>query len=173
MLGESIAKEHSKVYKSDRLAILANQFILKAQDKGAIHAQPYQHVIASLSPIFSEINKNKIIIIVSLPSPPKTAKARRYLSFPLIFLFVYSSKKVREAYILIKMLQENSPLILIYLNFKGLAQIIRHLLCYLGIDFVDVLLDCVEEQKKILPKIIFDTLKGLKIDKNMLPILVH
>lgn len=71
------------------------------------------------------------------------------------------------------MLQENSPLILIYLNFKGLAQIIRHLLCYLNIPFVDVLLDCVEEQKKILPKMIFDTLKGLKIDKTMLPILVH
>jgi hypothetical protein len=46
-------------------------------------------------------------------------------------------------------------------------------MCYLHLPFVDVLLDCIEEQKKLLPKEIFETLRGLKIDKTQLPILVH
>lgn len=66
-----------------------------------------------------------------------------------------------------------SPLILIYLDFKGMAQVARHLLCYLDIEFVDVLLDKLEEQRNSLPACIFQRLKGVKIDKTMLPILIH
>jgi hypothetical protein len=71
------------------------------------------------------------------------------------------------------MQQEDCPIVLVYLNFRGLAQIARHLLCYLDLPFVDVLLDCIDEQRKTLPKTVLETLRGIKIDKSKLPVLVH
>ena len=50
---------------------------------------------------------------------------------------------------------DESPLILVYFNFKGMAQVARHLLCYIGIPFVDILLDRLDEQRKTLPASIF------------------
>jgi hypothetical protein len=70
-------------------------------------------------------------------------------------------------------MEDSSPLLLIYLNFKGMAHVTRHLLCFLGVPFIDVLLDRLEEQRKTLPACVFDTLKGLKIDKTLLPVVVH
>lgn len=50
---------------------------------------------------------------------------------------------------------ENPPVVLIYFDFKGMAHVARHLLCYLGVPFVDVLLDRLEEQRKTLPPSVF------------------
>ena len=57
-------------------------------------------------------------------------------------------------YIILTML-ENPPVVLIYFDFKGMAHVARHLLCYLGVPFVDVLLDRLEEQRKTLPPSVF------------------
>lgn len=71
------------------------------------------------------------------------------------------------------LLNMDSPIILIYFSFRGLGQVARHLLSYLNLEFVDILLDRIDEQRKELPTSIFENLKGLKIDKTMLPILIH
>lgn len=71
------------------------------------------------------------------------------------------------------MQQENCPIVLVYFDFRGLAQIARHLLCYLDVPFVDVLLDCLDEQRKTLPKSVLEALRGVKIDSSKLPVLVH
>lgn len=54
-----------------------------------------------------------------------------------------------------------------------MAQVARHLLCFLDVFFIDVLLDRLEEQRKTLPACVFESLKGLKIDKSKLPVLIH
>lgn len=40
-----------------------------------------------------------------------------------------------------KPLEEEVPLLLIYYNFRGIGQIVRYLLCYLNIPFLDIMLD--------------------------------
>jgi len=54
-----------------------------------------------------------------------------------------------------------------------MAHVSRHLLCYLNLPFHDVLLDIFQEQKQRLPANVLERLKGTKIDKNDLPILIH
>lgn len=50
------------------------------------------------------------------------------------------------------MLQESScTLLLVYYNFKGLAQTVRHFLCYLDLPFLDIHLDRFQEQRQQLP----------------------
>jgi hypothetical protein len=37
--------------------------------------------------------------------------------------------------------RSNLPILLIYYNFRGIGQMIRYLLVYLNIDFIDIMLD--------------------------------
>ena len=67
----------------------------------------------------------------------------------------------------------NSPLILIYLNFKGYAQIIRYLLRYLEIPYTEIFLDYYDKQKKTLSDEVKEILKGKAIIQNDLPAIIR
>lgn len=68
--------------------------------------------------------------------------------------------------------EKQSPLVLVYFKIRGKLQPIRNLCCYLGLTFQEVHLEN-EDTKKKLPEETKKTLKGLKVDKSLLPILVH
>jgi hypothetical protein len=62
-------------------------------------------------------------------------------------------------------------LVLVYYRVRGKLQPIRNLLFYLALPFVEIHLDD-EEQKKSLPEEAVNCLKGVRIDKSSLPLLV-
>ena len=68
--------------------------------------------------------------------------------------------------------QPLKPLIFVYLNLRGKMQPIRNLISYLGLPFVEVHID-EEDQKKKLSEDVKANLRGLKIDKTSLPLLVY
>lgn len=51
-------------------------------------------------------------------------------------------------------------------------QPIRNLVLYLNVPFIEVHLDD-EQQKKTLPEEVLKSLKGLRIEKSLLPLLVY
>lgn len=64
------------------------------------------------------------------------------------------------------LLNEQSPIILVYYDFKGLGHLVRQLLCYLDLPFVNIHLDKIEEQRKYLSPEVIAILRGAKINKN-------
>lgn len=63
------------------------------------------------------------------------------------------------------------PLVFVYYRVRGKMQPIRNLVLYLGLSFVEVHLDD-EQQRKSLPEHVIHSLKGVRIDKSLLPLLV-
>lgn len=47
--------------------------------------------------------------------------------------------------------KKDVPVLLIYYNFRGIGQMVRYLLCYLNIPFLDIMLDEYETQRSTLP----------------------
>ena len=68
--------------------------------------------------------------------------------------------------------QPMKPLILIYFKLRGKMQSIRNLVSYLGLPFFEVFIDD-QDQKNNIPEDIRSSLRGLKIDKGSLPLLVY
>ena len=64
------------------------------------------------------------------------------------------------------------PLILVYLKLRGKLQPIRNLISYLGLPLAEIHIDD-DEQKKKLSEEVKANLRGLKIDKSSLPMLVY
>lgn len=64
------------------------------------------------------------------------------------------------------------PLVLVYFKVRGKMQPIRNLVLYLNVPFIEVHLDD-EQQKKTLPEQVLKSLKGLRIEKSLLPLLVY
>jgi hypothetical protein len=65
------------------------------------------------------------------------------------------------------------PILLIYYNFKGIGQMIRYLLCYLEIPFIDIFLDEYDKQKLTLPNEVLQALKSKCINRCNLPAIIH
>jgi hypothetical protein len=68
---------------------------------------------------------------------------------------------------------EEPPIILVYYKFRGMAQMVRHLLCYLNLPFQDIYIEQYQKQKLFLSTTILNRLKGVKINVNDLPLLIH
>jgi len=64
------------------------------------------------------------------------------------------------------------PLILVYLRLRGKMQPIRNLISYLGLPMVEVYIG-EDDQNKKLSEDVKANLRGLKIDKTSLPLLVY
>ena len=47
--------------------------------------------------------------------------------------------------------ENNTPIILFYYNFRGKLQPIRTLLTYLQLTYIELHIECLEEEKKLLP----------------------
>lgn len=67
---------------------------------------------------------------------------------------------------------QHMPLILIYYKIRGKAQVIRTLLCYLSINFVELHLELIEAEKQQPEEWIINQLKQGPINKTKLPLLV-
>jgi hypothetical protein len=63
-------------------------------------------------------------------------------------------------------------LVLVYYKVRGKMQPIRNLLCYLAQPFVEVFWGD-EEQNKSLPKEAKEALRGVRIEKASLPLMVY
>lgn len=66
----------------------------------------------------------------------------------------------------------NSPLVLVYFKVRGKLQPIRNLCSHLGLSYIEVHMEN-DDTKKKLPEETKRTLRGLKIEKSLLPVLVH
>lgn len=64
------------------------------------------------------------------------------------------------------------PILLIYYNFRGIGQMIRYLLCYLQVPFMDILLDEYENQRETLSPEVLQVLRSKSINKNDLPAII-
>lgn len=68
--------------------------------------------------------------------------------------------------------ENRKPIILVYFKLRGKLQPIRNIIAYLGLPFFEVHLDD-ETQRKSLDREITNCLRGLKIDKSSLPLMVY
>lgn len=66
----------------------------------------------------------------------------------------------------------SSPLILIYYKIRGKAQVIRTLLCYLSVNFVELHLELIEAERQQPAEWIVNQLKQSPVNKAKLPLLV-
>ena len=66
----------------------------------------------------------------------------------------------------------NNPLVFVYYKVRGKMQPIRNLVLYLSLPFIEVHYEN-EEQRKTLPEYVVNSLKGQRIDKCSLPLLVY
>jgi hypothetical protein len=69
--------------------------------------------------------------------------------------------------------KEEVPVLLIYYNFRGIGQMVRYLLCYLNIPFIDIMLDEYETQRNTLSPKVLQVLQSKSINKNDLPAIIH
>lgn len=67
---------------------------------------------------------------------------------------------------------ETLPLILIYYNIRGKAQVIRTLLFYLSLHFVELHLELIEADRQQPEEWLVNQLKQYPINKSKLPLLV-
>ena len=67
----------------------------------------------------------------------------------------------------------SEQLVLVYYNFRGQMQPIRNLMCYLKLTFVEVHLENFNSQRDTLSSVVLELLRGLKIDRSQLPMLLH
>jgi hypothetical protein len=65
------------------------------------------------------------------------------------------------------------PVLLIYYNFRGIGHIVRYLLCYLNISYIDIMLDEYERQRETLSPSVLQVLRSKSINKNDLPAVIH
>ena len=64
------------------------------------------------------------------------------------------------------------PLILVYFKLRGKLQPVRNIICYLGLPYFEVHIED-DDQKSKLTESIKTSLRGLKIDKTSLPLLIY